>query len=60
MQVLGTSVMAIEETEDRKKFSEKMQEIGEKVAPCEAVDSVEQVGTCLVSWVFRLRYYRMF
>lgn len=42
VRVLGTPVVAIEETEDRKKFSEKMTEIGEKVAPCEAVDSVEQ------------------
>lgn len=52
VRVLGTSVLAIEETEDRKKFSEKMQEIGEKVAPCEAVDSVEQVGRHLVGLVF--------
>lgn len=43
VRVLGTPVAAIEETEDRKKFSEKMTEIGEQVAPCEAVDSVEQV-----------------
>lgn len=43
VRVLGTPVVAIEETEDRKKFSEKMTEIGEMVAPCEAVDSVEQV-----------------
>ena len=44
VKVLGTPVHSIEWTEDRKIFSEKMMEIGEKVAPCEAVDSVEQVS----------------
>lgn len=43
VQVLGTPVASIEWTEDREVFAEKMREIGEKVAPCEAVYSVDQV-----------------
>ncbi|ESO10209.1 hypothetical protein HELRODRAFT_186717 [Helobdella robusta] len=42
VNVLGTPVMSIEWTEDRKTFSEEMFKIGEKVAPCEAVDTLEQ------------------
>lgn len=49
VKVLGTPVHSIEWTEDRKIFSEKMMEIGEKVAPCEAVDSVEQVRAINIS-----------
>ncbi|KAJ8319880.1 hypothetical protein KUTeg_001467 [Tegillarca granosa] len=40
--VLGTQVASIEWTEDRKVFAEKMEEIGEHVAPSEAAETVEQ------------------
>ena len=43
VQVLGTPLSSIESTEDRKIFAEKMQEIGEQVAPSEASFSIEQV-----------------
>jgi len=46
VQVLGTPVESIEWTEDREVFAEKMREIGEQVAPCEAVYSTEQVYIC--------------
>ncbi|KAM3674905.1 multifunctional protein CAD [Ammospiza maritima maritima] len=42
VQVLGTPVASIEMTEDRKVFVEKMEEIGEHVAPSEAAASLEQ------------------
>ncbi|NXX40675.1 PYR1 protein, partial [Tricholaema leucomelas] len=42
VQVLGTPVTSIEMTEDRKVFVEKMEEIGEHVAPSEAAASLEQ------------------
>ncbi|KAI5627787.1 CAD protein [Silurus asotus] len=42
VRVLGTPVASIEMTEDRKIFVEKMEEIGEHVAPSEAAMSVEQ------------------
>uniref|UniRef100_A0A672I717 Carbamoyl-phosphate synthetase 2, aspartate transcarbamylase, and dihydroorotase n=1 Tax=Salarias fasciatus TaxID=181472 RepID=A0A672I717_SALFA len=42
VRVLGTPVSSIEMTEDRKVFVEKMEEIGEHVAPSEAALSVEQ------------------
>jgi carbamoylphosphate synthase large subunit len=48
VQVLGTQVASIEWTEDREVFAEKMREIGEEVAPCEAVYSIEQVKFLLV------------
>ncbi|XP_065112262.2 multifunctional protein CAD isoform X2 [Paramisgurnus dabryanus] len=41
VRVLGTQVASIEMTEDRKIFVEKMEEIGEHVAPSEAAMSVE-------------------
>ncbi|NXB51441.1 PYR1 protein, partial [Leucopsar rothschildi] len=41
-RVLGTPVASIEMTEDRKVFVEKMEEIGEHVAPSEAAASLEQ------------------
>lgn len=44
VKVLGTPVASIEMTEDRKIFVEKMEEIGEHVAPSEAALSVEQVS----------------
>ena len=40
---LGTPVSSIVCTEDRKLFAEKLAEIDERVAPSEAVYSVEQV-----------------
>ena len=45
VQILGTPISSIEWTEDRRVFAEKLCEINEKVAPCEAVYSVEQVTT---------------
>ncbi|NWV02141.1 PYR1 protein, partial [Ptilonorhynchus violaceus] len=42
VRVLGTPVASIEMTEDRKVFMEKMEEIGEHVAPSEAAASLEQ------------------
>lgn len=41
IKVLGTPVKSIEWTEDRKMFSEKMSEVGEKVAQSEAVHTIE-------------------
>jgi len=43
VQILGTPISSIEWTEDRHIFAEKLCEINEKVAPCEAVYSIEQV-----------------
>jgi len=43
VQILGTPISSIEWTEDRHIFAEKLCEINEKVAPCEAVYNVEQV-----------------
>nr|XP_032828845.1 CAD protein isoform X2 [Petromyzon marinus] len=42
VRVLGTPVASIEMTEDRKGFVEKMEEIGEHVAPSVAACSIEQ------------------
>lgn len=42
VQTLGTPVSSIVCTEDRKMFAEKLAEIGERVAPSEAVYSVKQ------------------
>ena len=47
VQTLGTPVSSIVCTEDRKMFAEKLAEIRERVAPSEAVYSVEQVSVCL-------------
>ena len=44
VKVLGTPVVSIEWTEDRKIFAEKMLEINENVAPSEAAYTVDQVG----------------
>ncbi|KFP00191.1 CAD protein, partial [Calypte anna] len=44
VRVLGTPVTSIEMTEDRKVFVEKMEEIGEHVAPSEAAASLEQAA----------------
>ena len=45
VRVLGTPVCAIEWTEDRKIFAQKMAEIDEHVAPSEAAYTVDQVGS---------------
>eukprot|EP00794_Sanderia_malayensis_P004695 gene4695-5310_t len=42
VRVLGTPIRSIEWTEDRRLFAEKMAEIGEQVAPSEAVYSVDE------------------
>lgn len=42
VSVLGTPCESIEWTEDRKLFSNKMEEIGEHVAPCDVAYTVEQ------------------
>jgi carbamoyl-phosphate synthase/aspartate carbamoyltransferase/dihydroorotase len=44
VKVLGTPVVSIEWTEDRKIFAEKMLEINEYVAPSEAAYNVDQVS----------------
>ena len=44
VKVLGTPVKSIEDTEDRKVFADRMQEIGEKVAPSKAAYSVDEVS----------------
>ncbi|CAG9862225.1 unnamed protein product [Phyllotreta striolata] len=41
-KILGTPIQAIIDTEDRKVFSERISEIGEKVAPSVAVHSVKE------------------
>lgn len=43
VSVLGTPTKSIEWTEDRKIFSDKMEEIGERVAPSAVAYTVEQV-----------------
>ena len=48
MNVLGTKVQAIEWTEDRKVFAEKMEEINEQVPPSEAAFTVETVSFFVV------------
>ncbi|XP_039962623.1 CAD protein [Bactrocera tryoni] len=42
VQILGTPIQSIIETEDRKIFADRVAEIGECVAPSEAVYSVEE------------------
>ena len=42
VRVLGTSVASIEATEDRGIFSDKLNEINERIAPSFAVDTVEE------------------
>lgn len=43
VMILGTPIQSIIETEDRKKFADKVNEIGERVAPSAAVYSVQEV-----------------
>lgn len=42
VKILGTPISSIIETEDRKIFADRVAEIGEKVAPSEAVYSVQE------------------
>ncbi|KAE8740857.1 CAD protein [Frankliniella occidentalis] len=42
VKILGTPIQAIIDTEDRKVFAERVNEIGEKVAPSCAVNSVQE------------------
>jgi carbamoylphosphate synthase large subunit len=44
VRVLGTPIQSIIETEDRKIFAERVNEIGERVAPSAAVFSVAEVN----------------
>ena len=43
VKVLGTSVESIMATEDRQLFSDKLNEINEKIAPSFAVESVRNL-----------------
>jgi hypothetical protein len=52
VKVLGTSVESIMATEDRQLFSDKLNEINEKIAPSFAVESVR--NSC--SWDLRIRF----
>lgn len=45
VKILGTPIQSIIETEDRKKFADKVHEIGERVAPSAAVYSVQEVSS---------------
>ncbi|XP_021698953.1 CAD protein [Aedes aegypti] len=42
VKIMGTPILSIIETEDRKIFAERVAEIGEKVAPSDAVYSVQE------------------
>ncbi|XP_055370971.1 CAD protein [Condylostylus longicornis] len=42
VKIMGTPIQSIIETEDRKIFAERVSEIGEKVAPSEAVYSIKE------------------
>lgn len=44
VKVLGTPIQSIIETEDRKIFADRINEIGERVAPSAAVYSVQEVS----------------
>ena len=48
VHALGTPISSIICTEDRKLFAEKLAEINERVAPSEAVYSVEQASFCVI------------
>jgi len=62
VRVLGTSVASIEATEDRGIFSDKLNEIGERIAPSfacdtleEAMDASKKIGfPCMVRCAFAL------
>lgn len=42
--VLGTPIEAIKNTEDRERFKQEVEKIGEKVAPCRAATTVEEAA----------------
>lgn len=44
VKILGTPIQSIIETEDRKIFADRVNEIGERVAPSAAVYSVPEVS----------------
>jgi len=48
VKILGTPIQSIIDTEDRKLFGEKINEIGEMVAPSSAVYSVQEVSVVIV------------
>ena len=48
VKILGTPIQSIIDTEDRKLFAEKINEIGEMVAPSSAVYSVQEVSLVIV------------
>ncbi|NXG91374.1 PYR1 protein, partial [Stercorarius parasiticus] len=56
VRVLGTPVASLEMTEDRKVFVEKMEEIGEHVAPSEAAACVPGAGRGALAAAERLGY----
>lgn len=45
VKILGTPIQSIIETEDRKIFAERVNELGEKVAPSAAVYSINEVNS---------------
>ena len=49
VSILGTPAKSIQWTEDRKMFSDKMEEIGEKVAPSAVAYTVEEVNIHSIS-----------
>jgi len=53
IKVLGTPIQTIIATEDRKQFSDRVVEIGERVAPSAVVTSYEEVLTLLYSVTLR-------
>ena len=42
LQVIGTPIESIKASEDRQTFADKLKEIGEKIAPSVAVETVSQ------------------
>lgn len=56
VRILGTPIQSIIETEDRKIFADRVNEIGEKVAPSAAVYSIAEVTMVLEirCWCFSL------
>lgn len=43
LQVIGTPIESIKASEDRQTFADKLKEIGEKIAPSVAVETVSDV-----------------
>lgn len=52
VQILGTPIKSIIETEDRKIFADRINEIGEKVAPSAAVYSVQEASFSAIGYFF--------